>query len=155
VFVGVVTDTQWKLFCDAFDRPDLLNDALLKTNPQRVEQRPRIMPIARELFGRMSKQELMAKCETLGLPYAPITKPEDLFTDPHLTMSGGLTDVTLMNGVRTQVPILPIEMNGRRFGTRLDLPRVGEHTRALLTELGYTAVEQQALIDSGIVAVAS
>jgi crotonobetainyl-CoA:carnitine CoA-transferase CaiB-like acyl-CoA transferase len=80
---------QWKLFCDAFGRSDLLTDPALKTNPQRVEQRPRIIPIAREIFGAMSKQELMDKCEQLGLPYAPITKPEDLFSDPHLTKSGG------------------------------------------------------------------
>ena len=50
-------------------------------------------------------------------------KPEDLFDDPHLKASGGLTDITLMNGTKTQVPILPIEMDGRRFGTRLDLPK--------------------------------
>jgi crotonobetainyl-CoA:carnitine CoA-transferase CaiB-like acyl-CoA transferase len=42
-----------------------------------------------------------------------------------------------MNGTKTQVPILPIEMDGRRFRTRLDLPKVGEHTREILDGLGY------------------
>src|SRR5262245_34336753 len=44
VFVGVVTDTQWKIFCEAFDLSALLQDESLKTNPQRVEARPRILP---------------------------------------------------------------------------------------------------------------
>jgi crotonobetainyl-CoA:carnitine CoA-transferase CaiB-like acyl-CoA transferase len=139
VFVGVVTDTQWKVFCEAFGLVDLFADPALKTNPQRVEARPRILPIVSGLFGGMTKQELMDKCESLGLPFAPIAKPEDLFEDPHLNASGGLTPITLDNGVKTKVPILPIEMDGARFGTRLDLPRVGEHTREVLEQLGYDA----------------
>jgi crotonobetainyl-CoA:carnitine CoA-transferase CaiB-like acyl-CoA transferase len=139
VFVGVVTDTQWKVFCEAFGLAELLADPLLKTNPQRVEARPRILPIVTAIFARMTKQELMDKCESLGLPFAPIAKPEDLFEDPHLNASGGLTPVTLVNGKRTKVPILPIEMDGARFGSRLDVPKVGEHTREVLAGLGYAA----------------
>ncbi len=151
VFVGVVTDTQWKVFCEAFGLADLLADPTLKTNPQRVEARPRILPIVNGIFGGMSKQELMDKCESLGLPFAPIAKPEDLFEDPHLNASGGLTPVTLNNGVKTKVPVLPIEMDGVRFGTRLDLPRVGEHTRELLASLGYREGDVQSLITQGII----
>jgi crotonobetainyl-CoA:carnitine CoA-transferase CaiB-like acyl-CoA transferase len=151
VFVGVVTDTQWKIFCDAFNLPELLNDPALKTNPQRVEARPRVLPIVRALFARLTKAQLLARCEELGLPYAPITKPEDLFDDPHLKASGGLADITLMNGVKTQVPILPVEMDGRRFRTRLDLPKVGEHTRELLAGLGYSWPEIERIIKAGAV----
>lgn len=150
VFVGVVTDTQWKIFCEAFGLTDWLADPSLKTNPQRVEARPRIIPLVTALFAKMTKQELLAKCEELGLPYAPITKPEDLFDDPHLKASGGLADITLMNGTRTQVPILPIEMDGRRFRTRLDLPKVGEHTREMLVGLGYSQQEIDSLIKDGV-----
>lgn len=152
VFVGVVTDTQWKVFCEAFGLDDLLADPALKTNPQRVEERPRIIPIVTALFAGMTKPELLAKCEELGLPFAPITKPEDLFDDPHLNASGGLTDITLMNGTRTRVPVLPIEMDGRRFGTRLDLPKVGEHTREVLADLGYDRDSIAGLVAQKVVA---
>jgi len=151
LFVGVVTDTQWKVFCEAFGLADLLADPALKTNPQRVEARPRILPIVSGLFGGMTKQELMDKCESLGLPFAPIAKPEDLFDDPHLNASGGLTPITLPDGTRTKVPNLPIEMDGARFGTRFDLPRVGEHTRELLASLGYREDDVQRLIAQRIV----
>jgi crotonobetainyl-CoA:carnitine CoA-transferase CaiB-like acyl-CoA transferase len=137
VFVGVVTDTQWKIFCDAFGLQHLLSDPELKTNPQRVEARPRIIPIVTALFAKIAKQQLMDRCEELGLPFAPIAKPEDLFDDPHLNAAGGLTPVTLPNGTRAKVPNLPIEMDGARFGTRLDIPKVGEHTREVLSGLGY------------------
>jgi crotonobetainyl-CoA:carnitine CoA-transferase CaiB-like acyl-CoA transferase len=150
VFVGVVTDTQWKVFCEAFELGNLLADPSLKTNPQRVEARPRVIPIVTAIFRQLTKQEVMARCEQLGLPFAPISKPEDLFDDPHLKASGGMTGITLPNGRKTQVPVLPIEMDGQRFGTRLDLPRVGEHTRELLAGLGYAPQEIERLVREGI-----
>ena len=151
VFVGVVTDTQWKIFCEAFGLKGLLADPSLATNPQRVEARSRIIPIVTKIFGAMTKQQVLDKCEELGLPYAPIARPEDLFDDPHLKASGGLVDLTLLNGVSTQVPALPIEMDGKRFGTRLDLPQVGAHTREVLAGLGYTGAEIGRLVDQGVV----
>jgi len=151
VFVGVVTDTQWKIFCDSFGLANLLADPALATNPQRVEARPRILPIVTAIFAKMGKQELMDRCEALGLPFAPIAKPDDLFDDPHLNASGGLTPLTLPDGTKTKVPNLPIEMDGMRFGTRLDLPRVGEHTRELLAGLGYRPDEVAGLISRRIV----
>jgi crotonobetainyl-CoA:carnitine CoA-transferase CaiB-like acyl-CoA transferase len=151
VFVGVVTDTQWKIFCDSFGLADLLADPALATNPQRVEARPRILPIVSAIFAKMGKQELMDRCESLGLPFAPIAKPDDLFDDPHLNASGGLTPITLPGGRKTKVPNLPIEMDGMRFGTRLDLPRVGEHTRELLAGLGYRPDDVSTLIARRVV----
>jgi crotonobetainyl-CoA:carnitine CoA-transferase CaiB-like acyl-CoA transferase len=94
---------------------------------------------------RMTKAGVMARCDELGLPFAPITRPEDLFDDPHLNASGGLSEITLPNGTKTKVPILPLEIDGRRLGRRLDLPRVGEHTRELLAGLGY---DNKARIDA-------
>jgi len=154
VFVGVVSDTQWKLFCDAFDQPALRADASLATNPQRVHARDRLIPAVREIFGRYTKTELMAKCEATGLPFAPITRPEELFEDPHLNAAGGLPEVTLPDGRKTKLPALPLEMKGQRFGVRQDVPKTGEHSREVLAGLGYSAAEIDRLIADNVVAVA-
>jgi crotonobetainyl-CoA:carnitine CoA-transferase CaiB-like acyl-CoA transferase len=93
----------------------------------------------------------MAACERAGLPFAPITKPEDLFDDPHLNGSGGLTGIRLADGRATKVPTLPFEMDGRRFTARLDPPAPGSHTRALLAALGYDAAAIARLRETGVV----
>lgn len=155
VFVGVVTDSQWKVFCEAFELRDLLADAGLKTNPQRVEARSRIIPIVAGVFRRLTKSEVMRRCEQLGLPFAPITRPEELFDDPHLNASGGLVPLELPNGMTSKAPILPLEMNGRRLGTRRGLPRVGEHTRELLLELGYKEAEIERLVAAKVIPAAA
>ncbi len=64
----------------------------------------------------MTREDVIAKLERSGLPFAPISRPEDLFGDPHLTQSGGFEAVTLPNGVETTLPVLPIEMQGARLG---------------------------------------
>ncbi|HEX7125848.1 MAG TPA: CaiB/BaiF CoA-transferase family protein [Thermodesulfobacteriota bacterium] len=151
VFVGVVTDTQWRQFCEAFDLPDLAADPDLATNPQRVARRDRFLPRLAETFGRLTKAELMRRCERAGLPFAPITRPEELFDDPHLNQPGGMVEVTLADGRATRVPALPVEMDGRRFGRRLDVPRVGEHSREVAAELGYAPDEVARLVETGVV----
>ena len=152
VFVGVVTDTQWEMFCNSFDRAEWLADDGLRTNNQRVAARDRLLPMAASVFATYDKAELMEKCERTGLPYAPITKPEELFDDPHLKASGGLLPISLPDGRKTVIPALPLEMDGHRFGVRLDVPEFAEHTRPLLTELGYDDAEIDRLISDGVVA---
>ena len=80
--------------------------------------------------------------ERAGLPFAPIRKPEDLYDDPHLRATGGLADVRLPDGDKAgetvKTTLLPFTMAGSRLGVRLDPPRLGEHTRALLSSLGLT-----------------
>jgi crotonobetainyl-CoA:carnitine CoA-transferase CaiB-like acyl-CoA transferase len=153
VFVGVVTDTQWKTFCDAFRMTKLAADRELSTNNQRVQARERVLPVVREAFSRMTKAELIEKCERVGLPFAPVMKPQELFDDPHLTASGGLAEITLADGRKARAPKLPFEMDGRRFGTRLDLPPIGSHTKSLLNELGYPDSEIRQLSAKGVIRI--
>ncbi len=82
VFVGVVSDKQWKLLCEAFDLGELAADRSLDTNNDRVTHKERILPVIKAAFLKYSKQELMDKLEKTGLPFAPIARPEQLFDDP-------------------------------------------------------------------------
>ncbi|MFM8480758.1 MAG: CaiB/BaiF CoA transferase family protein [Gammaproteobacteria bacterium] len=136
VFVGIVSDGLWQKFCEAFSLAELAADESLKTNSQRVLQREALLPRVRELFKRYSKAELVPILERTGLPFAPIGKPEDMFEDPHLMASGGLGATTLPDGRETRLPILPIEMDGRRPSQGGKLAKPGEHTDEVLRDLG-------------------
>jgi crotonobetainyl-CoA:carnitine CoA-transferase CaiB-like acyl-CoA transferase len=150
VFVGAVTDTQWNVFCAAFGLDDLLADPTLTTQHDRHMARPRTIPrIAAALKG-YSRAELMSKMEALGLPFAPISRPVELFDDPHLNASGGLLAMTLPDGTRTKLPALPLSLDGERLGLRRDPPKIGEHDGEIARELGYSDAEIGALRERGV-----
>lgn len=159
VFVGVVSDKQWKVFCEAFELADFANDPTLATNNDRVAHKDRILPVIKETFRRYTKQELMAKLDKTGLPFAPITKPEELFDDPHLAAGGGLLPVTISDGEhageRTRLPALPMAMDGERFGVHHDVPRAGQHSREVLAEAGFSDAEIDQLLAEGVVSAES
>ncbi|MDU8360087.1 CaiB/BaiF CoA-transferase family protein [Pseudomonas syringae group sp. J309-1] len=151
VFLGVVSDGQWQSFCKAFGFKEWAVDPTLALNNQRVQARDDILPRVREWLGGMSKLEVMARCEAAGLPFSPIQRPEDLFEDHHLNASGGMAALKTPDGADVKVPMLPFEMDGQRFGTRLNVPELGSHSAELLGELGYCDEDIQALQAAGVV----
>jgi crotonobetainyl-CoA:carnitine CoA-transferase CaiB-like acyl-CoA transferase len=151
VFVGVVSDSLWQKFCAAFELRALGADPRYETNSQRVLAREALLPQVREVFKGYDKAALVAKLERTGLPFAPIGKPEELFDDPHLLASGGLGATTLEDGRMTQLPLLPVEFDGARPTQGGTLPRVGQHTRAALLDLGLTRAEIDRLQSGNVI----
>ena len=152
LFVGVVSDQQWQAFCAAFGLDDFAADAGLALNNDRVLARDRILPVVRAMFAAMDRDALLAQCEAIGLPVAPIARPEDLFDDPHLNAAGGLVDLTLPDGTATRLPALPVEIDGARMGVRHDLTGPGADSRAVLLAAGMDPAQADALFASGAAA---
>jgi crotonobetainyl-CoA:carnitine CoA-transferase CaiB-like acyl-CoA transferase len=144
VFLAAVSDTQWLAMCEEFGFDDLKDDARLATNNERVRARDWMLALLRERFAGFTVAELAARFEARGLPYAPITRPQDLFDDPHLAATGGLAPVTVPadasgagREVHTRAPLLPLSLDGQRLPLRNGPPALGGDTLALLRELGY------------------
>ena len=136
LFIGAVSDKQFRTLCDVLERPDVASDPAFATNAQRVGVRPRLLERLGAILRTHRKDELAAKLEAAGLPYAPIMRPEQLLDDPHLRQSGGLVPMDTDDGGTTDVVLLPLLIGGRRPGVRSPLPRVGEHTEEVLASLG-------------------
>jgi len=152
VFVGVVSDGQWKTLCNAFGLEHLLNDPELVENRDRVIHKDKFLPEIEAAFQALTKAELMEKIEHLGLPFAPIGKPEDMFDDPHLNASGGLLDMVLEDGQRAKLPALPVALDGERIGLRHNPPKMGEHTDDVLREAGLSDAQISEMREGGLVA---
>jgi crotonobetainyl-CoA:carnitine CoA-transferase CaiB-like acyl-CoA transferase len=137
VFIGVVTDALWEKFCTLFGLDDLWADESIRRNNDRVLARDRILPRIRDLISGFTRDQVIARLNGSGLPFAPIGKPEDLFDDPHLHASGGLEPVTLDSGEETRLPVIPVEMDGRKAASPASLPNVSADREAILARYGY------------------
>jgi crotonobetainyl-CoA:carnitine CoA-transferase CaiB-like acyl-CoA transferase len=150
LFVAAVTDGQWQEFCRAFGLAALLDDPELATRAGRVMARDRTIPLIAAALKRLTRAELVARCEALGLSYAPIGRPRDLLTDPHLSASGGLVPMTLPDGRQVALPALPLALDGQRPGLRHDLARVGQHSGEVAREAGLSDAEVAELAARGV-----
>ncbi|TAK40694.1 MAG: CoA transferase [Betaproteobacteria bacterium] len=153
LFVGVVTDTQWDVFCREFGEAELAADRRLRANSQRVAERAWLIPHLAGLFRRYRRAELEQKLEAIGLPYAPITRPRELFDDPHLNAGAGMIETRDPRGYAFKVPGLPLELDGERLAQRSAPPGVGEGAREILSALGYGTAEIEALAATGVLAL--
>lgn len=162
IFLAAVSDTQWVLLAAEFGFDDLAADVRLQTNNDRVRARDWLMPVLRQRFGQFSARALSERFERAGLPYAPITRPHDLFEDPHLLATGGLAPVTipadntgLGQTIQTRTAMLPLTIDGQRLPLRHSPPALGADTEELMLELGYSRDEIDALIADAVVAAVS
>ena len=158
IFLAAVSDSQWAQMCDEFGFDDLQHDERLRCNNDRVRARDWMMPILRDRFAPLAAEELARRFESRGLPYAPITRPQALFDDPHLLATGGLAPTEVPadasgggKPVSTRSPLLPLTLDGQRLPLRHNPPSIGQHSRKVLQALGYSEQEVQSLIEQGVV----
>ncbi len=156
IFLAAVSDGQWLTFCDALGLADLRDLPQYASNNLRVQGRASLMPVLRERLCSWRAAELAALFEGVGLPFAPIRRPEELYDDEHLRATGGLADITLPDGERAGqsvgTALFPFTMGGQRLGVRLQPPTRGQHSAELLAELGYDAQQIADFLDRHVVA---
>jgi crotonobetainyl-CoA:carnitine CoA-transferase CaiB-like acyl-CoA transferase len=129
----------------------------LATNLMRLQERSWLIPALQRTLERLPQDDVEARCERANVSWARVGQPGDLFQDPHLLATGGLVDVIISRlggteGKRASLPALPIEFGPDRARppVRRQAPRVGEHSREVLAQAGFTPAEIDSLIRSGI-----
>ena len=151
IFVSIVGEEHWRDFWTEFGKSEWLSDPATQDNLGRVAARPRFLPVIAGLLKARDAAELSAIFERLGLPFAPVNTPHDLFEDPHLNASGGLYQMTLTSGQGAKTPALPMSFDGRRLPKRLDPPKVGEHSAAILKDIGLSPDQIEKLAARGLI----
>lgn len=156
-FIGVTSDQHWHRFCAEFGFLDWKDDTRLQGNAARCEERGWMLPQLEKRLSILDLDAILAKCEAAKVPYSRVGRPDELRGDPHLN-AGGLLDVVLGalgggTGETVGLPALPVEFGDAQ--SRPDLvmqpPAIGEHTRDVLTEAGFSAAEMADLTARGII----
>jgi crotonobetainyl-CoA:carnitine CoA-transferase CaiB-like acyl-CoA transferase len=118
---------------------DLLADPALQTRMDQIDARDRTIPVVAAAIATRTAAALAEAFETLGIPYSPIAKPSDMYSDPHVMRPGGLVTSHLPDGQSFRAPSLPVDVDGVMMNAAGDVPALGADTAAVLSELGLDA----------------
>ena len=154
VFIGITSNRHWETFCAEFEQTELGSHPELHDNEARTRARDWLLPRVQEIAGRYDGKELMNKLEKAEVPYAPVNTPADLYEDPYL-MGHENRLLPVDTGHKTiRLPALPFESDEFQFSVRRQPPRLGEHTREILQELGLSSADIDRLAKNKVVMVA-
>jgi itaconate CoA-transferase len=138
IYLGVQNQGEWERFCDVvLQRPGLVSDERFGTNVSRVEHGDELDRVIREHFSGLTADEVMAKLEAAEIAHAQMNSVEQFLHHPQLVARDRWSTVSSPVGdIRALRP--PFDLEGVEV-TMGPVPAVGEHTDAILHELGITA----------------
>jgi len=151
VNVGVANNALFERFCRALDLDELLHDARFADNPARVAHRKEIVPVIEKRIASLTKSEVVRRLREANVPVGPINSLAEVFADPVVRHLGLIAEVDHPTAGRVRAPGIPVRLSGTPPSIRTAPPLLGEHTDAVLRELGYGDSEIDALKRDGAV----
>ena len=138
VMLGLQNEREWRIFCEkVLNQPALANEADFSSNSLRVANRDRLRGLIVEAFSKMSIDQVVQYLEDAGIANARVNEMKDVWAHPQLKARNRWTEVGSPVG---QLPALIPPATNNQFDARMDpIPDVGEHTHAILKELGVSA----------------
>lgn len=144
LMIAAANDGLFRLLCGRIGSPELADDPRFASNPDRLAHRDELLPPLRE---RLAQETSAYWLETLsGVPAAPVQDLVEVGAHPQTRAGGMLQDVGGIEAVAA-----PLQIDGSRLEHRLAPPRLGEHSREVLAELGYSDEDIGTLARDGVV----
>src|SRR5215211_4793495 len=149
--VAVATDPLWRRFCQAVGREDLIEDPRFARNGLRIANRGELEPALTAILAERSAEEWAAIMDRAGVPCSPINSIDKVLSLPQVLQQELVIDLPREDIPGLRMPGIAIKLSETPGTARLPPPRLGEHTEAVLGELGYDADEIERLRAGGVV----
>src|SRR5215203_3448530 len=146
LMVVAANDRLYAKTCQALDAPELADDERFTTNPLRVANRDELIPLLQARIATETTADLLARLRDAGVPASPVNDLAGVAQDAQLRATGILQE---LGGRELVSP--PFSADGERVRYRSESPLLGQHSREILTEAGYTETEIETLVDERVV----
>ncbi|MGE0094819.1 MAG: CaiB/BaiF CoA transferase family protein [Alphaproteobacteria bacterium] len=151
VTIGAANQKNWLRLVELLGAPHLKDDPRFADNPTRMVNRLALEEALTPYFKTRSSSEWLATFDAAGLPAGPILDVLQMHADPQVQARGMVAEThhSTLGAVKTLGP--PVKLSATPPTIRRGAPRLGEHTREILAEAGYTNAEIDALAACGAV----
>jgi crotonobetainyl-CoA:carnitine CoA-transferase CaiB-like acyl-CoA transferase len=145
VLFSIQNEREWAALCaDFLGRPELTDDPRFATGSARVAHREELNAVVAERCARSDAEEILKDLEAIGIACAGVNDVAAFLDHPVLAARGRWQEVGIPGGATAQALLPPADLAG--LPARMDpVPAVGEHTEAILTALGRSGEEIEAL----------
>lgn len=149
--LAVGNDALWQAFCRAAGLHDLADDSRFETNALRLANYEALKPRLVAVFATRPRAEWAALLLEAGVPCGAVRSVEEVFQDPQTIAREMVQSVPHATLGSVKVTGVPVKLSATPGSVRTGPPTLGQHTAAVLSELGYEAAAIDALYASGAV----
>lgn len=140
----------WEAFCGVLERPDLMQDERFKTRDLRIRNYSELCRVLSEAVAKRPRADWMRLLEAADVPFAPIQTIAEVIDDPQVKHLQTFYEERHPTEGRNLGIYRPVLIDGTRDAVA-PAPALGEHTEAVLTELGYGAEEIARLRNTSVI----
>ena len=150
VMLGLQNEREWKIFCEqVLLQPALATDERFSTTAKRSEQRETLGAIITQAFSTLTAAELVQRLEDAGIANAQVNTMQEVWDHPQLQARDRWREVDTPDG---PIPALLPPGSWQHSPPRMDaVPALGQHTDAILKQLGYSPEQTAALRKQGVI----
>ena len=150
VMLGLQNEREWESFCkEVLGRPELIADARFSNNAARAQHRDTLGAIIDQVFGSLTAAEVVFRLESAQIANARVNEMKDVWDHAQLRARGRWTSVQTPVG---EIPALLPPGKSSAFDPSIRaIPELGQHTNAILAELGYSESEIGQMRASGVI----
>lgn len=151
ITVGTISDSEWRGFCAAAERPDLADDPRFRTPGGRAgNATERILRVA-DIIRERSTAEWLERLDTNDVPSAPVLRRGEVITNEQVVARELIAEFDHPGIGRVRQPVPAARFDHTPAAIRGPAPRIGEHSKAILAEIGLEAAEIDRLVAEKIV----
>ena len=150
VIIAVGSDRQWGQLCEALGLgAEVRDDPRFASNPSRLANRALVVDLLQSKLAALPSAEVLARLQAAEIPCGPINSVPDSLSDAHYLARGNIVAQEHPAAGPIRSLANPVRLSDTPAEYRLPPPRLGEHTDAILNELGYATAEVEALRAAG------
>ena len=151
--LGAANQRTWEAFCRAVGLEDLLNDERFSTNADRKAREKELADLLEETLRTQPTAYWVDLLEEAGVPAGPIYNLDQMYNDPHVQARNMVVELEDPRLGSIKHIGVPVKLSGTPGSIRHRAPELGEHSREVLLEAGYTPAEVESLVEHGTVRV--
>jgi crotonobetainyl-CoA:carnitine CoA-transferase CaiB-like acyl-CoA transferase len=149
--IGGANQANWERIADVLGHPEWRDDARFRTNSDRMANLAALVALMNDVLATRTKADWIEAFDAAGVPVGPVNTINEALADPQTIARGMVVDLVHPQAGATKALGCPVHFSATPTSVSRPAPMLGEHTREVLADAGYSDAEIDALVAEGVV----